>query len=54
MLAGKLGGVQVVHQAEDHWFDPSESFSEAIEIWTVGLGRHVWFWTIGRRTLFTK
>ena len=54
MFAGKLGGVQVVRQVEDHWFDPSESFGEAIEIWTVGLGCHVWFWTIGRRTLFTK
>ena len=42
MFARKLGGVQVVHQVEDHWFDPSESFGEAIEIWTIGLGRHVW------------
>ena len=41
MFAGKLGGVQVVHQVENRRFDPSESFGEAIEIWTVGLGRHV-------------
>src|SRR5438128_1016413 len=42
MFVGKLGGVQVVHQVEDRWFDPSESFGEAIEIWTIGLSRHVW------------
>src|SRR6266542_624899 len=54
MFAGKLGGVQVVRQIEDHWFDPSESFGEAIEIWNIGPGHHVWFWTIGRRALFTK
>ena len=41
MLAGKLGGVQAVHQVEDRRFDSSESFGEAIEIWTVGLGCHV-------------
>ena len=41
MLARKLGGVQIVLQVEDLRFDPSESFSEAIEIWTIGLGRHV-------------
>ena len=41
MLAGKLGGFQAVRQVEDRRFDPSESFSEAIDIWTVGLGRHV-------------
>src|SRR6266542_2891954 len=54
MLAGKLGGVHVVRQVEDRWFDPSESFGEAIKIWTVGLSHHVWFWTIGWHTLFTK
>ena len=42
MFAGKLGGVQVIRQVEDCCFDPSESFGEAIEIWTIGLGRHVW------------
>src|SRR6266540_368616 len=42
IFAGKLGGVQVIRQVEDRWFDPSESFGEAIEIWTIGLGRHVW------------
>src|SRR6266542_3186532 len=31
MFAGKLGGVQVVRQVEDRWFDASESFGEAIE-----------------------
>src|SRR6266542_2815383 len=41
MLAGKLGGVQAVHQVKDRRFDPSESFGEATEIWTVGLGHHV-------------
>src|SRR5438132_10336411 len=44
MFAGKLGDVQVVRQVEDYWFDPSESFGEAIEIWTIGPGRHVWSW----------
>ena len=32
MFAGKLGGVHIVRQVEDRWFDPSESFGEAIEI----------------------
>ena len=54
MFAGNLGGVQVIRQVEDRWFDPSESFGEAIEIWTIGPSHHVWFWTIGRRTLFTR
>ena len=43
MLAGKLGGVQIVRQVEDRRFDPSESFGEAIEIWTIGPGRRMWF-----------